>query len=317
MRLALEMTLEDGRSVSFSLREPVRFTWVPPTAAQMEDLRQQAVSLLGRAISGEPLSLAEEAWMRMLLMKPETAGAVTLGQALALLRKRQLDGIHQSGEVLWLVNSRWPRDPAVTGFYHEAFATRGPAALADLAGFLGTPWDDSFIEPIIKLIEGGFPPQGNRPTDKVTHLGNALAVLDRHYASWERDVSIPPRLGKAALQILQPFTDSSVGVRSIYRQVNLLVLTHDPGMIDVLRPFLSDKTIDQFTVLSALMPSGVTPMRYSEVAANGILKLLGDPILVEPWLRARAPSGGPYPEWAEWDSKIAALQQRLDARTRQ
>jgi hypothetical protein len=82
-------------------------------------------------------------------------------------------------------------------------------------------------------------------------------------------------------------------------------------MIEFLRPYLADKTIDPFTSQSSSMPSGVTPMRYSELAANGIFRLLGEPVMVETWKRAQAPKGGPYPEWTEWDKKIAALQQRL------
>lgn len=319
MRLTFELTLADGRSISVSMGEPAAFTWSPPDAGQMKAVQQQAVALLAKATSGTPLSSAETAFLSTLLAKPETAAAVTLEQALAMLRIRQFNNIYEFGEVLGLVQSQWPGDPAVIAFFHEAFATRGTAALSDLAR--GGPWDDSFIEPIVKLIEGGFPPQGARPgvppTDKVTHLRNALIVMDRNYASWSQNVSMAPRLGKAALRILQPLTTSTVGVPSIYNQVNLLVLTHDPAMIDVLRPFLSDQTIDQFTVLSSSMPSGVTPMRYSDVAANGILGLLGEPPLVDSWLRAKAPSTGPYPEWDQWDRKIAALQQRLNARSRQ
>ena len=132
--------------------------------------------------------------------------------------------------------------------------------------------------------------------------------MDRHYASWNHDASIAPRLSKAVLQFSPAPTPGGM-----YSWADMLALTHDRGMIAVLRPFLSDKTIDEFTSRSASMPLGRTPMRYSELAANGICRLLGESIMFNPYERAAAPAGGPYPEWVEWDKKIAALQRRLDA----
>jgi len=49
------------------------------------------------------------------------------------------------------------------------------------------------------------------------------------------------------------------------------------------------------------------------LAADAAVELLGEPIMFSPWERATPPCGGPYPEWIEWDRKIAALQERLDA----
>jgi hypothetical protein len=79
---------------------------------------------------------------------------------------------------------------------------------------------------------------------------------------------------------------------------------------------LPTETIDAFTSVSSNMPSGVTPMRVGELAANALCNLLGEPETVRPWERARAPSGGPYPEWVEWDRKEAELAKRLDARAK-
>ena len=42
------------------------------------------------------------------------------------------------------------------------------------------------------------------------------------------------------------------------------------AVIKVLRPYLIDGTLDSFTSASSNMPSGVTPMRYSELAAMRI-----------------------------------------------
>ena len=43
-----------------------------------------------------------------------------------------------------------------------------------------------------------------------------------------------------------------------------------------------------------------------------ICRLLGEPILFDPWKRGKAPRGGPFPEWIEWDRKIAELRTQLD-----
>ncbi len=61
------------------------------------------------------------------------------------------------------------------------------------------------------------------------------------------------------------------------------------------------------------MPSGVTPMRYSELAANAICVLLDEPPMFDPYRRARLGPDGPDAEWAEWDRQIAALRVRVGA----
>lgn len=56
---------------------------------------------------------------------------------------------------------------------------------------------------------------------------------------------------------------------------------------------------------------GWPALHSSELAAIAFCRLLGEPMIFDPWHRTSAPRGGPYPEW-EWDTKIAELQPRLN-----
>jgi hypothetical protein len=130
--------------------------------------------------------------------------------------------------------------------------------------------------------------------------------MDLRHAAWSSDTSIAPRLGRAVLR----FAPESV-TNGMYVWTEMLGDTHDRTIIPRRIPVLSDSRLDQFTAISSNMPYGTTPMRYSELAANAICRLLGEPIMFNPWQRARAPAGGPYPEWVEWDAKLADLRARL------
>ena len=273
------------------------------SAPQLDASQQEAVNLLQRSLSSR-LSVPEQERLQTLLRRRETASGVPLQLVLAVVEQRQLAHSFEMSEVVGLVNVYWREEPAVIAFYRDALVSRGPDALADLAVFSGTPWDSSFIEPLIDLIDAA---SGNRFSfESGTVLTRGVSLMDRHYASWSSNPSIAPRLSKAVAQSKADLPNY------MYNWFNMVAQTHDLGMISVLRPFLTDKTIDSFTSLSSNMPSGVTPMRNCELAANAIVRLLGEPIMFSPWQRAKAPPGGPYPEWREWDDKIAALQQRLN-----
>lgn len=309
MRVTLALVLEDGRSLQTNKAgADLSFIWTRPTLGEIEALQKESVELLAKSIpSASALSREEMFRLGALLKIEETSRTVTLDQALAALKQRQIEGIegsHRLEEVLVLVFNRWRTDPAVIAFYSDALRERGPEAISDLNSSL--IWDDSFVELIVQQIEKAAQSPVN-----IDALSRGVNVLDRHYASWTALTSVPPRLTRAIVEI-----HAALGLRSgtaFYRFADLLAKTHDRAAIGVLRPFLSDKTIDHYTSLSSNMPAGRTPMRYSELAANGILRLLGEPILFDPWKRAVATGIAPYPEWAEWDRKIATLQQRLDA----
>jgi hypothetical protein len=260
---------------------------------------REVVMLLERMAAGTPaLSAAETERLRVLLHTPEAAKDITVELALSAINRRQLNG-QDTGDVTWFVFDRWRQDPRVLAFYREALQSHGPVAVADLAGLVKSPWDRSLVEPLFNVLES---------TRDWIVLNRGLQYMDWHYDSWANDASIPPRLTRAVLrpEFRRP--------NNMYNWFADLALTHDRGAIPILRPFLADKTIDQFTSTSSNMPLGVTPMRYCELAADAIGKILGEPEMVNPWMRAKVSRGGPYPEWEDWDRKIAALQRRLDAR---
>jgi hypothetical protein len=307
VRLTLE--LEDGRSLDMAEPRTLAFRWARPTGSQVEAMQAEAVNLVSKRMSSPSVFSPEEAArFRVLLKTEETARAVTREQALGALLRRQLYGENSltDDRLLALVFNRWRTDLAVIEFYREALEVRGPQALSDLARFGVTLWDDSFVEPVVRLVEAAALTLVNDMT-----LVHGIEFLHRNYASWSSKTWAPPRLSRALIEIHSAMKGQSGSPGTFYRFADLLAKTHDRGMIGVLRPYLTDKTIDPFTSQSSTTLRGFTPMRYSELAANAIARLLGEPDVVEN--RARAPDHGPYPEWSEWDQRIAAFQQRLDA----
>jgi hypothetical protein len=140
---------------------------------------------------------------------------------------------------------------------------------------------------------------------------NPLSSVGNTIPQGKYTISTPGVFASTHYGLPKTDTDYTMHVTLNLEFADLLAMTHDPAMIWFLRAFLNDSTIDPFTTYSSNMPSGVTPMRYKELAANAISRLLGEPEMFDPWKRQK--TGGPYPEWGEWDKQIALLQQRLDA----
>ena len=124
-----------------------------------------------------------------LLRDPEIASVVTREQVLAAIKQRQMDDSwpgFQYNALMDLVNRRWPHDPIMIAFYHEALATRGEAAIMDLFSPLPGIWDDSLLEPVVQVIEKNAPAATlvyKEATPKQVSwivIDNSLAVLDRH-----------------------------------------------------------------------------------------------------------------------------------------
>lgn len=281
----------------------------PPvlSAQSVSTDQQELLALVKRMADPNELSARETERMRALLSKPDVSQAVGLDLALAAIKTHLVRGDFQS-EIVGLVFRRWQTDPRVIAFYRDALATHGPAAIGDLTLFATTPFDTSLIEPVIALIGGVAPEMRNSVV-----VGRGLRYMDSHVDAWSRDESVARRLS----QVVRRFQPTSVA-NGMYVWTDWVAQTHDREMIAVLRPLLDDQTIDDFSSRSSNMPSGVTPMRYSELAANAICRLLGEAILFDPWTRVRAVtlSDGRYAEWTEWDRKIAALKQRIDKRER-
>jgi hypothetical protein len=253
---------------------------------------------------------------------------VTREQVLAAVKQRQLDNSlpgFQYNALMDLVNQRWSRDEAVIAFYREALATRGQVAIFDLFSPLPGIWDDSLVEPVIRVIEE------NASAAKSFRAGtpirvswividNALAVLDRHHSVWATDASIPPRLSKAVLTVFPSIKDVSLsgphpGEQMWCNAVRLLAKTHDSEMIAVLRPFLKDEVVAGDG--GYWMAKDTAPLRACDNAAIAIKQLLGEKNFPNevigmsgiPYSKTRES----YPKWNEWDQRIAELQRQLDA----
>src|SRR5205085_192518 len=119
------------------------------------------------------------------------------------IRQRQLEGSSRLTEVIGLVFTRWRQDPSVIAFYRDALITRGPEALSDLSLFAVSPWDDSFLEPLVRLIEASVAPPANAPANyrDSSTVDRGVGFLARNYSAWSRNTSIPPRLSKAVIEI--------------------------------------------------------------------------------------------------------------------
>lgn len=336
-RIMMTLDLQDGRRLQTpSTGVPISFTWAALTVADYENLRKQLLVLIDKVSPGPGLgpivtndrnfsprlTLLENVRIETLLQDPAVAQVVTVDQALSVVRQRQLDHASPTEIFMRLIVNRWPRDPAVIAFFRDALVTRGNDAISDL--FWADPWDDSFVQAIVKLAEDlAVEPWPTQPrTDPPSSLfGRAINVLDRHYSSWKDDATIPPRLSQAVLRfypaLLGPSTQASPGLAAPGSQnfrigVSLLAHTHDPAMMRVLLPFLSNTTVDEFGLYSANMPYGRTPLRVCELAANAISKILGEAEIYDPWMAQSASRGGPYPEWEDWDKQNRALTERVN-----
>jgi hypothetical protein len=271
-------------------------------------------AVLSRSQPGEfspNLTEPENARLLQLLRDPKVADTMPLVLALAAVKQRELEGslpgCQQYDALMDILNRRWPHDPVVIAFCREALATRGNEAIFELWSPLPGIWDDSLLEPVVRLIE---------KTASWIVIDDALRVLDRHYSVWATNASIPPRLSKAALRLFPSLTNIArpspkAGDQMWCNAVGMLAKTHDPAMIEVLRPFLKNKVVAGDGLLSI----DRTPLRACDEAAIAISSLLGDTRFAEDGMIY---SGGAmktqdnYPKWKGWDRKIGELQKRLD-----
>jgi hypothetical protein len=274
---------------------------------EMEALKRRGSELLRDGFDkAQPQSLAETQELIHLLHLRQVRASIDTGDALAAVTRRQITGSFSINEAVGLLFERWEQEPRVVAFFRDALRERGPAAIADLAGRVNVPWDGSLLEPIIGLIERMSRERGPRRWDNRGTIWRGLEYLERNHTAWQDDRTVAPRLSAAVLRF-----ESAPDPDGMYRWATMVALTRDRAMIPIWRRYLTDSTIDNFTSMSSNMPSGVTPLRYSELAANAICRLLDEPVMFNSWRRATAPRGRPYPEWLQWDMQIAELQRRL------
>lgn len=249
--------------------------------------------------------------------KPKSLAEFNL-RALDILRRSEAAAGAPPYGVLDYLNRQGAHDPSVIAYFREALDTNGGAAISDMWSPLPGIWDDSLLEPVIRLVEkcgaasspGAFHNNGKPPW---MVMDNALDVLDRHHSAWAGNASIPPRLSKAVLTLFPSFTDSAKpnptpGNQMCCNVVRLLALTHDRAMIAVLRPLLKDKV-----VAGDGAEERGAPLRACDEAALAIKRLLGDrnsgQYVISGGLIHTL---GSYPEWDEWDKRIVDLQKCLD-----
>jgi hypothetical protein len=268
------------------------------------------------------LTELENAHLLQLLRDPKVAETMSRELAMAALKQRELEGSRPSFQyyaLMDVLNRRWPHDPVVIAFCREALATRGREAIFELWSPLPGIWDDSLLEPVVRLIEKTA---ADSAAVRWFVIYDALDVLDRHYSAWATNTSIPPRLSKAVLMLFPSLANAArpspkPGDQMWCNAVGMLAQTRDAGMIAVIRPFLKDEVVAGDGMVWIARGSGIQPLRACDETAVAIRKLLGD---------ADSPDGGygmsggfvpkpgtSYPKWHEWDKKIGELQKRLDA----
>ena len=311
--------LQGHRVTALTLAALLVFSWEASAGAAAQNATQPPASELSRALAAfiaNPVRPSPAEIHRLSTLIAADGSPISLEQTLGALRRRQS---HQGISLLMSgLAQPWKREPELLAFYRNAILAGDINALWDLTVTGDPPWDDSFIEALVTLVEGATPHESPASmADTTKGVDHALTLLDRRAALWSNDSSIPPRLGRGFRRLHASWLGAPLSFEgSLYLMVEQLVRTQDRAMIAMLRPFLSISTIDPFIKQSSNMPAGVTPMRYRDVAANGILRLLGEPPVVELWKRARVTGSGPYPEWAVWDSQIADLEKRLDGMAR-
>jgi hypothetical protein len=291
--------------------DTITLRWLPPDSGQVEDLKRQAAILVRRVFDmSNPLRPVLQLKLRTLLDMSDVRASLPIDDVLAANRRRQQrEQSWELSELSGVLLDRWQSDPKVVAFYQEALRERGPAAIDDLSQRGNPPWDSSLLEPIVSLLERISREPSSRPWEQRNTMNRALEYLDRTRTRRPEDPVIASRLGAAVLRFVPAPGQVDIHMST---WTSMLAMTRDRALVKVLRPYLSDRTVVTSQSSNDLW-TGLTPMRYSELAANAICVLLGEPLMVVPWERARAPAGGPYPEWAEWDKRLAELRKRLDA----
>lgn len=241
-----------------------------------------------------------------LLAIPEVVSALSVDDWLAAI-ERQEGPWNLRDTLVCYVDACFPTDPNVLAYYRQRLVPTDERVLDEL-GRAPRIWDESFVEPIVKMFEA-----------VPRRHGRALFVLHDHGRP-QRDPAIARRLSAALLTTdplarSEPDQTRSFGARA-------LGLTGDVAMIALLRPFLDkDARVIPKHILGRAIPSNgsiLEPMRACDWALDAILTLLdGDPTIAYPE-RARWQRGVALDRHGEAlleirDEMIGELRRRLDA----
>lgn len=284
--------------------EGVRFAfdWAHPGEQGFAVARERLTELLAQPTT----SVQRNYFASALLGIPEVGGVLSAEACLAAI-DRQVGPWNVRDTLVSYLGSRSPTDPKVLAYYRQRLVPTDERVLDELAR-APRIWDESFVEPIVKMYEADPRRQGR-----------ALSVLHDHGRP-QRAPAIARRLSTALLTT-DPLARSeldqiwSFGARA-------MGLTGDVAMIALLRPFLDKnaRVIPMDCPGRAIPPDGsiLEPMRACDCALDAILTLLdGDASIA-------------YPPRARWrwstslerhdaalleirDEMIRGLKRRLDA----
>lgn len=254
--------------------------------------------------------------------KPKSMEAFKVS-ALDILKRNEEGSGPSPNMLMGFLGSQWEHDPAVIAFFRDALAVRGVAALHDLTLGFRNLWDDSFLDPILKVVETSaeneqsftrkYPGKNQGVTFSV--FIDVLLLLHTHPTVWN-DPMVSQRMSKAVLTaypfLADPATASDAkrtDPQVFSNAVNFLSGTRDRSMVAVLRPYLKINELD-----GGGMRQGNTPLRVCDHVRSAIYNLLGEPQNVESYPVSGGVPTQPvgYPDiWVEWDKKNADLERQL------
>jgi hypothetical protein len=278
----LHLTLNLGEEREYSTPPdgvPFTFEWRRPDPAGFEAVQARLRRLLDEPCGvGDVYHESRVRVFEMLLRVPGVGDALTAEELLAGLAGRAYGRRVLVNEIA----RRFGRDPRVIEYYATRLKAGSDDVVRDLAGEHGI-WDPAFVKPLLDYFE-----QSQDYAERYTgsSMYAALAALSAHYGDWPAELHIPSRLSSSILAQSPTLRKDSgelngdeLTVRWV-RDARVLALTHDPGVIPLLRPFLdrADPIADIRNMsFPRLEPRYVPALRVCDVALEVILTI--DPTL--------------------------------------
>ena len=186
-------------------------------------------------------------------LKKEPDPARTVSDTLHSVELAEEKGIPRRDEDLDFMKDEHAHDPDVIAFFREALTTRGEAALQDLTRYPANIWDDSFVDPLLKVVEERATQPASQPRhDSFSTIFDSMHDLFTLHPQVWSDPSVSDRLGKAVLTAYPYLSDPTstlvndnlLGSPEFSTAVDTLSLTRAPSAVAVLQPFLKVKVID-------------------------------------------------------------------------
>ncbi|MFK7741646.1 MAG: hypothetical protein AB8H80_15115 [Planctomycetota bacterium] len=286
--LHLQATLANGAKLATPAEGvPFTFIWSRPDADGMRAMHARLVQLLANPERG---SHACHAYILDTLLEVEQARrGISLPMVAAALAARSggFDGREYLARRLHQLDFA---TEDLVAYFRERLQDDDIEACADLVVAPPDFWDDSLLEPLVKMVE---------KVDLQVHLrevaarARTLQVLDRHHERWQEDAAICRRLFVAvrarhadALAIgAEELEEQAANERwaSHYRwrrAVEQLAISRHPAALELLQPYLDSLTPmfdyrhhhpQPFPTVEAHWPT--TQFRVRDVALDTMLKI--------------------------------------------